>query len=115
MLFERGLTFPLGRIVAIRSSTRRRAETVAPQRRSRFRVGISRRLLLLVGENLHDERLRDRAGDLATGRVPAKAATVLDDRRDGDVWRPCDEPHVRRFALDPDLGGSRFAADDDVA
>src|SRR5438270_11667000 len=115
MLFERGLTFPLGRIVAIDRSTRRGAETVAPRRRSRFRAGRSWRLLLLVGQYLHDQRFGDRAGHLAAGRVPAQSTAVLDDRCDRDVRRPRDEPDVRGLALDAYLGGTGLSPDRHVA
>src|SRR5436305_15280385 len=111
MLFERGLTFPLGRIVAIDRSTRRGAETVAARRRSRFRAGRSWRLLLLVCQDLNDERLRDRPGHFATSRVPAEPPAVLDDRGDRAVPRPPDAPDVRRLAPHPHPRAPGFPPD----
>src|SRR5437660_2107141 len=114
MLFERGLTFPLGRIVAIESSTRRSAETVAPLPRSRFRAGKSWRPLLLRRQDGYHECFRDRTRNLSTGRAEAEAPAVLHDRRHRDVRRPRDEPHVRWLAFDADLGRSCLSTDGHV-
>ena len=68
-----------------------------------------------VGQQVLEQLLRDRCGDLAAGRLAAEVAAVLDDHRHRVPRRvrrrERDEPRVRVLALDAGLRGAGLARD----